>query len=56
LIKVTLFLIQKTNLQQSVDFTLVCKGVRQDRVLEVVDRLIDLVRLSEDDAKLVQHL
>lgn len=54
--EVTLFFIQQANLEQRVNLALVGEAVRQDRILEVIDRLIDLVCFCKDDSKFVEDL
>lgn len=56
LVVVSLPLIKKTNLDESVCLPLECKGVGQNRVLEVADCLLDLVCLCEDHTQLIQDL
>lgn len=52
--EVFLFFVEQTDLEQGINFSFIGEGIGQYRILEVVDRLIDLVSLREDDAELVQ--
>lgn len=54
--EVTFFFIQQADLEQRVDLAFVGEAVRQDRILEVIDRLINLVCLCKDDSKLIKDL
>ena len=51
-----LFLVQKTDLDESIDLLFYTEGASQDRVLEELARLIDLVCLGKNCAELVEHL
>jgi len=54
--KVVLFLVEEADLDESIALSLESEGVRQNRVLEVADCLLDLVGLCEDHAELVEDL
>ena len=52
--EVFLFFVEQTDLEQGINFSFIGEGIGKYRILEVVDRLVDLVSLREDDAELVQ--
>ena len=54
LVEVTLFFVEKTNLDECVCLSLKGEGVGEDGVLEVADGLLDLVGLGEDHTELVE--
>ena len=56
LLKVFLLLIEEANLDERVHLLLHAEAARQDRVLEEFARLVDLICLRKDSAKLVEHL
>ena len=53
---VSLHLVEKADLEQGVDLPFDCERARNDRVLEVVDGLVDLVGLGKDGSQLKQNL
>ena len=56
LLMIPVLFIEYPYLEKGVDLALQCECVRQNRVLEVANRLLYLLSLGEDHSKLVEHL